>query len=139
MSAREAMPRSPKAPSIRGPTPGSSITRRERRSVRVVRLGRGAPAALKVGNAIGSKAHVGPYDPPDLSDELLLDPELFGKLGEELGGGDVPEVELASGLRRRPDLLDDRRQLPPAAPGSFERNDLPARDLQHRPDIERRA
>ena len=92
MSASEAMPRSPKAASIRGPTPGSSVTGRERSSVRVVRSGRGAPAALKVGNAIGSKAYVGPYDPPDLSDELLFDPELFGQLGEELRCGDMPEV-----------------------------------------------
>ena len=46
-----------------------------------------------MGNAIGSKAYVGPDDPPDLSDELLLDPELFGQFGEELWGGDMPEVE----------------------------------------------
>src|ERR687897_1264865 len=89
-----------------------------------------------VGNAIGSKAHVGPDDPPDLSDELLLDPELFGQLGEELGGGDVPEVELTPGLRGRPDLLDDGRHLASAATGTFERHDLPARYLEHRPDIE---
>src|SRR5918994_6318388 len=89
-----------------------------------------------MGDAICSKAHVGPDDPPDLSDELLLDPELFGQLGEELGGGDVPEVELTSGLRGRPDLLDDGRHLAPAATGTFERHDLPARYLEHRPDIE---
>src|SRR5215210_930832 len=89
-----------------------------------------------MGNAIGSKAHVGPDDPPDLSDELLLDPELFGQLGEELGGGDVPEVELTSCLRGRPDLLDDGRHLALAAAGTFERNDLPARYLENRPDIE---
>src|SRR5215203_3431374 len=92
-----------------------------------------------MGDAICSKAHVGPDDPPDLSDELLLDPELFGQLGEELGGGDVPEIELTSGLRGRPDLLDDGRYLAPAAAGTFERNDLPARYLEHRPDIEGRA
>src|SRR5918993_3043912 len=89
-----------------------------------------------MGNAIGSKAHVGADDPPDLSDELLLDPELFGQLGEELGGGDVPEVELTPGLRGRPDLLDDGRHLASAATGTFERHDLPARHLEHRPDIE---
>src|SRR5918993_4129836 len=89
-----------------------------------------------MGNAIGSKAHVGSDDPPDLSDKLLLDPELFGQLGEELWGGDVPEVELTSGLRGRPDLLDDGRHLAPAATGTFERHDLPARYLEHRPDIE---
>src|SRR5688572_20483368 len=115
MSASEAMPRSPKAPSIRGPTPGSSITRRKRRSVRVVRSGRGSPTALEVGNAIGSKAHVGTDDPPDLGDELLFDPELFGKLGEELRGTDMPEVELTSGLRGGPYLLHYGRQLPLAA------------------------
>src|SRR5215211_4148843 len=139
MSASEAMPRSPSEASMRGPTPGSSLTGRERRSVRVVRAGRGAPCAppaLEVGNAIGSKAHVGPDDPPDLSDELLLDPDLFGQLGEELGGSDVPEVELTSGLRGRPDLLDDGRHLAPAATGTLERNDLPACYLEHRPDIE---
>src|SRR5215204_3817112 len=139
MSASEAMPRSPSEASMRGPTPGSSVTGRERRSVRVVRAGRGAPCAppaLEVGNAIGSKAHVGPDDPPDLSDELLLDPELFCQLGEELGGGDVPEVELTSSLRGRPDLLNDGRHLAPAASGTLERHDLPARYLEYRPDIE---
>src|SRR5215208_3812704 len=75
------MLRSPSEASMRGPTPGSSITGRERRSVRVVRARRGAH-------------------------------------------------------RGRPDLLDDRRHLAPAAPSTFERNDLPARYLEHRPDIE---
>src|SRR5215203_7455588 len=89
MSASELMPRSPSADSIRGPTPGSSVTGRERRSVRVVRAGSLIPPSLKVGNAIGTKAYVGPNDPADLSDELLLDPESFGQLREELGGGDV--------------------------------------------------
>src|ERR687893_732752 len=139
MSASEAMPRSPSAASIRGPTPGSSVTGLERRSVRVVRGGStvpGAPPALKVGDAIGPEADVRPDDTTDLSDELHLDPEPFGQLGKELGGGDVPEVEWASGLRSRPDLLDDARDLSLATPGSFERNNLPVCHLQHRPDIE---
>src|SRR5918993_1735428 len=51
----------------------------------------------------------------------------------------MPEVELTSGLRGRPDLLDDGRQLPLAATRTFERNDLPARYLEHRPDVEGRA
>src|ERR671910_2383248 len=89
-----------------------------------------------MGDAICSKAYVGPDDPPDLSDELLLDPELFGQFGEELWGGDMPKVELTSGLRGRPDLLDDGRHLAPAAAGTFERNDLPALYLEHGPDIE---
>src|ERR687897_2771849 len=89
-----------------------------------------------MGDAICSKAHVGSDDPPDLSDKLLLDPELFGQLGEELWDGDVPEVELTSCLRGRPDLLDDGRHLAPAAAGTFERNDLPAPYLEHGPDIE---
>src|SRR5215210_5773684 len=101
MSASEAMPRSPSAASIRGPTPGSTVTGWERRSVRVARVGRTRPLAppLKVGNAIGPESDVRPDDTADLRDELLLDPELFGELGEELGGGDVPEVERSSGLR----------------------------------------
>ena len=44
---------------------------------------------------------MGPDDPPDLSDEFLFDPVLFGQFGEELRGGDMPAVELASGLRRQ--------------------------------------
>src|ERR687893_2103527 len=79
---------------------------------------------------------MGSDDPPDLRDEFLLHPELFGQLGEELWGGDVPEVQRTSGLRCPPDLLDDGRHLPPAAAGTFERNDLPACYLEHRPDIE---
>src|SRR5215211_8233743 len=112
MSASEAMPRSPSAASIRGPTPESLVTGRKRRSDRVVRAGRGdpcAPPVLYVGNAIGSKAYVGPDDPPDLRDELLLDAELFCQLREELGGGDVPAVARLSGLRGRPDLLHHAR------------------------------
>src|SRR5215203_2115211 len=136
MSASEAIPRSPSAASIRGPTPGSSVTGRERRSVKVVRAGR---KALEVGNAIGSQANVRPDDAPDLRDELLLDPEPFGELGEELGGGDVPAVEGSSGLRGGPDLFDAGRHLPFAPAGTFERNDPPACHLEHRPDIEGRA
>src|SRR5215210_5937365 len=136
MSASEAMPRSPSAASIRGPTPGSSVTGRERRSVRVVRAGR---TALEMGNAIGSQAYVGSDDTADLRDELLLDPEPFGQLGEELGGGDMPEVERSSGLSSGPDLLDDGRHLPFATAGTFERNDLSVCHLEHRPDIEGRA
>src|SRR5215210_343445 len=141
MSASEAMPRSPKAASIRGPTPGSSVTGLARRSVRVVRMGRTNPCRppLEVGNAIGPEADVRPDDTADLRDELLLDPELFGELGEEFGGGNVPEVERSSGLRGRPYLLDDARHLPLAAPGTLEWHDLPACHLEHRPDVEGRA
>src|SRR5215208_7124779 len=139
MSASEAIPRSPKAASIRGPTPGSSVTGLARRSVRVVREGRPcscAPPALEVGNAIGPEAYVGTYDTTDLRDELLLDPEPFGQFGEELGGRDVPEVEGPSGIRGRLHILDDRRHLPLATAGPFERNDLSLCHLQYRPDIE---
>src|SRR5918995_1175196 len=79
---------------------------------------------------------MGSDDPPDLRDEFLLHSELFGELGEELGGGDVPKVERTSSLCCGPDLFDDSRHLPPAAAGTFERNDLPACYLEHRPDIE---
>src|SRR5918997_416455 len=51
---------------------------------------------------------MGSDDPSNLRDEFLLHPELF----------------------------DDGRHLPPAAAGTFERNDLPACYLEHRPDIE---
>src|SRR5215210_530001 len=136
MSASEPIPRSPKALSIRGPTPGSSVTGLARRSVRVVRTGRTSPRALEVGNAIGPEAYVRTYDTTDLRDELLLDPEPFGQFGEELGSGDVPEVEGPSGLRGRPYLLDDRRHLPLATAGPFERNDLSLCHLQYGPDIE---
>src|SRR5215211_1882443 len=141
MSASEAIPRSPRAASIRGPTPGSSVTGLARRSVRVVRVGRRRPCTppLKVGNAIGTEADVRPDDTADLRDELLLDPEPLGELGEELGGGDVPEVERSSGLRGRPDLFDDGRHLPFAPAGTFEGNDLSVCHLEHRPDIEGRA
>src|SRR5215203_1831341 len=130
------MPRSPREASIRGPTPGSSVTGRERRSVRVVRAGSTAPPSLKVGNAIGTKAYVGPNDPADLSDELLLDPESFGQLREELGGGDVSEVERPSGFDGGPDLLDNGRHLPLAPAGALEGDYLPSGHLQYRPDIQ---
>src|SRR5215210_227038 len=133
------MPRSPKAASIRGPTPGSSPTGLERRSVRVIRGGRtlpSAPPTLKVGDAIGPEADVRPDDTADLSYELLLDPEPVGQLREEFGGCDMPEVERAFGLYGQPDLLDHARQLPLATAGTFERNDLPACHLQYGPDIE---
>src|SRR5919199_4290954 len=133
------MPRFPKDASILGPTPGSSVTGLARSSVRVVRVGSMVPRAspaLQVGNAIGSKAHVRPDDPADLRDELLLDPEPFGEFREEFGGGDVPEIEGPSGLHGRPDLLDDGRHLPLATAGTFERDDLPAGHLEHRPHIE---
>src|SRR5215207_2571381 len=142
MSAMDAIPRSPRAASMRGPTPGSSVTGRERRSVRVVRSGRTASVGsldLEVGHAISSQANVGSNDPPDLCDELLLDPELLGQFGEELGGGDVPEVDGLSCLHRWPDLLDDGRHLPLASAGTLERHDLTANHLEYGPDIERRT
>src|SRR5215210_4339397 len=105
MSAREAMPRSMRAASIRGPTPGSSETGRERRSVRVV-LNRWPAPVLEVGHAIRPRTDVGTDDPPYLGDELLLHAEPLGELGEQLGGGDVPEVQRTTGLRRGFDLLD---------------------------------
>src|ERR671921_1622346 len=111
MSAIEAMPRSPSADSMRGPMPGSSLTGRLRRSARVVRSGNSIPNTspeLEVGHAIGSQADVRPDDTADLGDELLLHAEGFGELGDELRRGDVPEVERASGLHGRPDLLRDR-------------------------------
>src|SRR5215210_1273327 len=141
MSATEAMPRSPRADSMRGPTPGSSVTGLERRSVRVVRGGSeisGASPPLEVGHAIGSQADVGPYDAADLGDELLLDAEVLGELGDELRPRDVPEVERASGLDRGPDLVDDGGHLPLAPAGALEGGDLSIRDLQHGPDVERR-
>src|SRR5215212_11187069 len=112
MSAREAIPRSPSAASMRGPTPGSSVTGRERRSVRVVLSGSVAASGLEVGHAIGSQADVGSNDPPYLGDELLLYPELLGQFGEELGGCDVSEVDRMSCLHSGPDLLDDGRHRP---------------------------
>src|ERR687884_199027 len=122
MSASEAMPRSPSAASIRGPTPGSSLTGRERRSVRVVLSGSRGPAApgtaLEVGHAIRPRPYVRTDDPAYLGHELLLHPESLGELGEKPGGGDGPEVQRAPRLRHRFDLLDDGRHLPlaPARP-----------------------
>src|SRR5215213_5981170 len=74
--------------------------------------------------------------PTDLRDELLLDPEPFGQLREELRGADVPEVERMSGHDGRPDLLDDGRHLSSATAGALEGDYLPAGHLQYRPDIE---
>src|SRR5215213_11247453 len=140
MSASEAMPRSPRADSMRGPTPRSSTTGLERRSVRVVRAGSETPAApvLEVGHAIGSEADVGPDDAADLGDELLLDAEVLGELGDELRRRDVPEVERAPGLDGGPDLVDYGGHLPLASAGALEGRDLSIRYLQHGPDVERR-
>src|SRR3712207_1636340 len=102
MSASDATPRSPSAASMRGPTPGSSVTGRALRSVRVVLTGASPPAAalpLEVAHAIGPQADVRPPGPAYLRDELLLHAEVLRELGEELGGGDVPEVERSPGLR----------------------------------------
>ena len=79
---------------------------------------------------------MGPDDPAYLRDELLLDPELVGQLGEELGGGDVPEVELTACLDGRPDLLDDGRHLALAAARPFVGDDLARPYPQHGPDVE---
>src|SRR5918997_862930 len=76
MSAREAMPRSLRAPSIRGPTPGNSVTGRERRAVRVVLSGSRGPgpgAALEVSDAIRPRTDVGTDDPAYLGLDLLDD------------------------------------------------------------------
>src|SRR5918995_3235699 len=127
MSAREAIPRSPSADSIRGPTPGSSFTGRERRSVRVARSGRvipGVSPVLEVGHAIGPQADVRPDDTADLGHEFLLDAEVLGKLGDELRRGDVAEVQRASGLHGWPDLVDDGGHLPLAPAGPLEGSDL---------------
>src|SRR5215210_1375661 len=132
MSASEAMPRSPSAASIRGPTPGSSVTGLERRSARVVRAGSMAPCAspaLEVGHAICSQADVGTDDAADLGDELLL------QLGDKLGRRDVPEIQRASGLDGRPDLVYYRGHLPLASTRALEGRDLSAGNLQHRPDV----
>src|SRR5829696_695796 len=141
MSASEAMPRSPSADSIRGPTPGSSVTGRERRSVRVARAGSvipGVPPVLEVGHAIGSQADVGPDDTADLGHEFLLDAEVLGELGDELRRGDVPEVERATSLHGRPDLVDDGGHLPFAPAGPLEGSDLCPGHPEDGPDVERR-
>src|SRR5918992_4490691 len=123
MSAREDTPRSLRAASIRGPTPGNSVTGRERRSVRVVRSGIRVPAgpgsALEVGHAIRPRTDVGTDDPAYLGHELLLYPEPLGEFRELLRRGDVPEIEWAPGLRHGLDLLDDGRQLPLAPAGAL--------------------
>src|ERR687894_2163081 len=103
MSAREATPRSLRAASIRGPTPGSSVTGCERRSVRVVLSGSQGPgpgSALEVGHAIRPRTDVGTDDPAYLGYELLLHPEPLGQLREQLRGGDMSEEQGASGRRR---------------------------------------
>src|ERR671921_245900 len=141
MSAMETMPRSPSADSMRGPTPGSSVTGLLRRSVRVVRSGSvipGTSPVLEVGHAIGSQADVRPDDAADLGDELLLHAEGFGKLGDELRRGDVPEVERASGLHGRPDLLRDRGHLPLAPAGPLVGRHRSPVHPQYGPDVERR-
>src|SRR5215207_2483635 len=141
MSARVAIPRSFNAASIRGPTPGSSVTDLERSSVKVVRGGSVIPAAspaLEVGHAIGSQADVGSHDAADLRDELLLNAQVLRQLGDELGGGDVPEVEGVPGLDGRPHLVDDGGHLPLAPAGALEGRDLSPGNLEHGPYIERR-
>src|SRR5215210_7271102 len=141
MSATEAMPRSPSAASIRGPTPESSVTGLERRAVRVVREGSMAPCAspaLEVGHAIGSQADVRTDDAADLGDELLLHPEVLRELGDELGRGDVPEIQRSSGLDGWPYLVHDRGHLPLASASALEGRDLSAGNLQYGPDVQRR-
>src|SRR5215216_3556293 len=133
------MPRSLRAASIRGPTPGSSVTGRERRSVRVVLSGSLGPApALEVGHAIRPRTDVGTDDAAYLGDELLLHAEPLGELGEQLGGGDVPEVQGTTGLRRGFDRLGDSRHLTLASAGPLVRDHLAVLDAQDRPDVERR-
>src|SRR3712207_8015223 len=113
MSAREATPRSLRATSIRVPTPGSSVTGRERSSVRVVLSGSRFPgSALEVGQAIRPRTDVGTDDPAYLGNELFLRPKLLGELREQLRGGDVPEEQGLSSFRCRLDLLDDGCHLP---------------------------
>src|SRR5215204_3157981 len=99
MSASEATPSSSSAACIRGPTPGSSVTGRERRSGSIVLCGGlYAASTLEVGHAIRPRPDVGTDDPAYLRNELLLHPELVGQLGEELGGRDVPEIQRPAGL-----------------------------------------
>src|SRR3712207_1508005 len=142
MSAREATPRALRAASIREPTPGSSVTGRERRSVRLVLSRSQGPAApgsaLEVGHAIRPRTDVGTDNPAYLGHELLLHPEPLGEFRELLRRGDVPEIQWAPGLRHGLDLLDDGRQLPLAPAGALVRDDLPVLDPQNRADVERR-
>src|SRR3712207_5476045 len=138
------MPRSFRAASILGPTPGNSVTGRDRSSVKVVRTGEpglAPPGAspLEVGHAIGSQAHVRPYYPAYLGDELLLHPEALRELGEELRGCDVAEVQRAARLCRWPYLLRDRSQLPFATARALVRNYLSVFEPQDRTDVERRS
>src|SRR5829696_2143169 len=133
------MPRSLRAASIRGPTPGSSVTGRERRSVRVVLSGSLGPApALEVGHAIRPRTDVGTDDPAYLRDELLLHPEPLGELGKEFGGRDVTEEQWATSLGRRSDFLHDGGHLPLAAARPFVRDHLAVFDPQDRADVQGR-
>src|SRR5918998_1065296 len=105
ISAREVTPRTLRAASIRGPTPGSSVTGRERRSVRVVLWGSLGPgSALEVGHAISPRTDVGTDHSAYLGHELLLHSEPLRELREQLRSSHVPEVQGSSGLRRGPDL-----------------------------------
>src|SRR5215218_1931754 len=137
MSARDVTPSSFSAACIRGPTPGSSVTGRERRSGSVVLCGGvWAASTLEVGHAIRPRPDVGTDDPAYLGDELLLYPELLGQFGEELGGRDVPEVQRTACLNSGPHLFHDGRHLPLAAPRPFVRDHLAVFDPQDGPDIE---
>src|ERR687894_1573702 len=142
MSAREDTPRSLSAASIRGPTPGNSVTGRERSSVRVVRSGIRVPAgpgsALEVSDAIRPGTDVGTDDPAYLGHELLLYLEPLRQLREQIRGRNVPEVEGAPGLGRGLDLLDDGRHLPLAPAGPLVWDDLPVLDPQDWAHVERR-
>src|SRR5215218_7448793 len=135
MSARDVTPSSFSAACIRGPTPGSSVTGRERRSGSVVLCGGvWAASTLEVGHAIRPRPDVGTDDPAYLRDELHLHPELLGQLGEELGGRDVPEVQRPACLHGGPDLLGYRRHLAFAAARPFVGDDLAVLDPQDGPD-----
>src|ERR687894_2945176 len=140
MSARVVTPRSLSAASIRGPTPGNSLTGLARSSLIGVRAGSPFSVySLEVGHAIGSQAHVRPYDAPDLRDRFGLDPEPLGQLLERIRRADVPEVERTSGLRGGRGLLDDGIHLALAPAGALVRDDLAVYQLEHGPDVECRA
>src|SRR5919199_4174527 len=137
MSAREVTPRSLRAASMRGPTPGSSVTGRARRSVRVVLARNRTPmpgSALEVGHAIRPRTDVGPYAPAYLAHKLHLYAEPLCELREELGGCDVPEVQGMPGLGCGFDFLDYGRDLALAAAGSPVWNYLPILDAQYGAD-----
>src|SRR5215218_1356991 len=137
MSARDVTPSSFSAACIRGPTPGSSVTGRERRSGSVVLCGGvWAASTLEVGHAIRPRPDVGTDDPAYLRDERLLHPELLGQLGEELGGRDVPEIERTAGLNSGCHLFHDGRHLALAATRPFVRDHLTVLDPQDGPDVE---